>query len=83
MPESVQWTQPQGRFFVWLTLPQPLRAAEVVKWAKLENIWILGGNPFFAESVTGQHLRLAFSYVPSEKIQEGIEKLARILKSHL
>ena len=83
MPDGIHWTKPHGGFFVWLTLPQPLRATEVVKGAKSEGILLLGGDPFFAESVTGQHLRIAFSYLPTKKIREGIEKLAWILKSHL
>ena len=40
---------------------------------------VFAGDPFFAEEPTGQFLRLAFSYVPLEKIAEGAEALARIL----
>lgn len=83
MPEGVHWTEPGGGFFIWVTLPQPLRAIDVVKWVKKERILILGGDPFFAEPPLEQHLRLAFSYVPPHKIQEGIKKLADILKSQL
>ncbi|MFP4083183.1 MAG: PLP-dependent aminotransferase family protein [Candidatus Aminicenantes bacterium] len=81
MPEGVHWTKPQGGFFVWLTLPHHLRAEKVVKQAKSNRLLILAGDPFFAQSVPGQHLRLAFSYLAAEKIREGIEKLAHILRS--
>ena len=83
MPEGVAWTKPGGGFFIWLTLPYPLKAADVKKASEKENILLLSGNPFFAEEPSSQHLRLAFSYVPLEKIQEGIAKLASILKSML
>ena len=80
MPEGVRWTEPGGGFFVWLTLPEPLRAVEVVEEARQTGIMVLAGDSFFAETPTGEHLRLAFSYVTPEKIQRGIEALARVLR---
>jgi len=80
MPEGVRWTEPGGGFFVWLTLPEPLRAVEVVEEARQAGIMVLAGDSFFAETPTGEHLRLAFSYVTPEKIQRGIEALARVLR---
>ena len=38
------------------------------------------GDPFFAEAPTGQHLRLAFSYVTSEQLLHGIETLGQVLR---
>ncbi len=83
MPEGVSWTRPQGGFFIWITLPHPLRSSEVVDWGESAGILFLGGDPFFAETETGQHLRLSFSYVQPKKIQEGIERLGQVLKSFL
>ncbi len=79
MPETVCWTPPKGGFFVWLSLPPPFRAIEVVKWARQAGVLALAGDPFFAEEPTGQFLRLAFSYVMSAKIAEGIEALGKVL----
>ena len=79
MPEGVQWTEPRGGFFVWITLPEGLSAADVVQEAEKAGLWILAGDPFFAERPTGPHLRLAFSYVEKDKIREGIHKLATLL----
>ena len=81
MPSSVRWTRPQGGFFVWLGLPEPLRADDVVHRAKDAGLWLLAGDSFFAERATGQHLRLAFSYVTPQKIREGIEILGRVVRS--
>jgi len=80
MPEGVRWSKPEGGFFVWITLPDGLRATDLVRDAKKAGLWILAGDPFFAEKPTGQHLRLAFSYVETDKIRAGIEKLASLLK---
>jgi 2-aminoadipate transaminase len=81
MPSSVRWTRPRGGFFVWLGLPDQLSAADVVDRAKAEGLWLLAGDSFFAERATGQHLRLAFSYVTPQKIREGIEILGRVVRS--
>ncbi len=79
MPAGVSWTKPAGGFFVWITLPQGLKSEDVKKAAKDEKIYFLAGDPFFAEQPSAQHLRLSFSYVPPDKIREGIKKLAGIL----
>jgi 2-aminoadipate transaminase len=81
MPDGVIWTRPRGGFFVWLSLPEPLRAAEVATRARTVKLLIPVGDPFFAEKPTGQHLRLAFSYVTPEKIEEGIQILAQVLRT--
>jgi DNA-binding transcriptional MocR family regulator len=83
MPDGVDWTRPGGGFFVWLSLPPPFRAAEVVALAREAKLLIPVGDPFFAESPTGQYLRLAFSYVSPAKIESGITKLGRVLRNSL
>ncbi len=82
-PENVCWTVPRGGFFVWLTLPEPLLSQEVVSRAKEEKVLVLGGEPFFAEKPSAEHIRLSFSYLEPEKIEEGIEKLAKSIKKCL
>ncbi len=79
MPEGVYWTKPKGGFFVWVTLPDRLSAMGLAGEAKKAGVWILAGDPFFAEKPTGQHIRLAFSYVEEQKIHEGIHKLVGLL----
>lgn len=81
MPAGVSWTKPAGGFFVWITLPQGLKSEDVKKAAKNKKIYFLAGDPFFTEKPNAQHLRLSFSYVPPDKIREGIHKLGDILIS--
>jgi DNA-binding transcriptional MocR family regulator len=81
MPDGVDWTRPGGGFFVWLSLPEPLCAVEVARQAREARLWIPVGDPFFAEAPTGQHLRLAFSYVTPDKIREGLDTLGQVLRA--
>ena len=80
MPAGVRWTRPGGGFFVWIGLPEGLRAGDVAARAREAGVWIPAGDPFFAEAPTGQHLRLAFSYLPPEAIARGIEKLGQSMQ---
>jgi 2-aminoadipate transaminase len=79
MPPGVSWTRPEGGFFAWLRLPDGLQARPVVALAREANLIVLPGDPFFAERPTGQHLRLAFSYVAPAQIEAGIRTLAGVL----
>jgi len=79
MPHGLSWTRPGGGFFVWLSLPPPLRAADVAARAREARLLIPVGDPFFAEAPTGQYLRLAFSYVTPAQIEQGVATLGRIL----
>ncbi|MCJ7618511.1 MAG: PLP-dependent aminotransferase family protein, partial [Desulfobacterales bacterium] len=80
-PAGVSWIKPAGGFFVWITLPHGLKSEDVKRAAKQKKIYFLPGDPFFAEQPSAQHLRLSFSYVPPDKIREGIKKLSEILIS--
>jgi 2-aminoadipate transaminase len=80
MPDGVDWTRPSGGFFVWMSLPDPLRAADVAARASEAKLLVPVGDPFFAEAPTGQYLRLAFSFVSPDKIETGIKALAQVLR---
>jgi len=83
MPESISWTKPRGGFFVWLKLPQNLGAKEVADWTRNLGVLVSAGDEFFAEFPSAPYLRLAFSYLGKDRIEEGIAKLARVIRAHL
>lgn len=81
MPPGVSWTKPGGGFFIWLRLPPPLQADELFKKAKAGKVMFFTGNAFFAGRPTGQFIRLSFSFVPKERVEEGIGKIAALIGS--
>jgi 2-aminoadipate transaminase len=83
MPGGTSWTEPRGGFFIWLTLPESLRASQVAEQAREARLLIPVGDPFFVEPPASQHLRLAFSYVTPQKIHQGVETLGQVLKATL
>jgi 2-aminoadipate transaminase len=69
------YTRPLGGFFLWLQLRPGLSARDVQQAANERGVIVGQGPQFFADGVATNHIRLAFSYVPMEEIEEGINRL--------
>jgi 2-aminoadipate transaminase len=78
MPESAQWTTPRGGFFSWLTLPG-VNTTELARRAVERQVGIVPGSLFFPDGRGGDSVRLSFSLVDEQQIDEGIERLAGLL----
>jgi 2-aminoadipate transaminase len=79
-PEGVRWTHPQGGLFLWATLPAGLDAQELLPLAlEREKVAFIPGGPFFPDEPEQNTMRLNFSYLPPERIAEGIRRLGRVL----
>lgn len=77
MPEGVRWTRPQGGFFIWVTLPDGLTADALMHIAADEHVAFLPGSFFYPDRRPSPELRLGFSTLPRERIDEGIARLGR------
>jgi len=78
MPEAAQWTTPQGGFFSWLTLPG-VGAVDLASRAVEQGVAAVPGTLFFPDGSGADSLRLSFSLVDEEKIDEGIARLGSLL----
>jgi len=79
-PAGVTWTQPQGGLFLWVTLPALLDSAEVLREALKEKVAFVPGASFYADGSGANTMRLNFSYPKPTIIEEGIHRLAKVLK---
>jgi 2-aminoadipate transaminase len=80
MPRGVSWTTPRGGFFVWLTLPERFDAEEVFRNAVQHKVAFVTGDAFLPENSAKNHIRLAFSDLDPERIEQGVMILAAVLK---
>ncbi|HEX7736492.1 MAG TPA: PLP-dependent aminotransferase family protein [Ktedonobacteraceae bacterium] len=81
MPSGVTWTHPQGGFFIWLSLPEYARSAEIKQMALQRGVALTAGEGFFVEPAAGtHHLRLTYSCATPQEIEAGVSVLARILR---
>ena len=79
MPSAAHWTQPRGGFFSWLTLPGGTDAVELARRAVEHKVGIVPGSLFFPDGRGTDNVRLSFSLVDEELIDEGIERLGSLV----
>lgn len=75
LPE-VQFVEPDGGFFIWVRLPDGVRASDLTPVALRLGIEILPGTRCFTDGSGEEYLRLAFSETPSDQFAEGVRRLA-------
>ncbi len=75
------WELPQGGLFFWLTLKQPLDTRTLLNRALAEDVVFMPGEPFFVEpDANPGYLRLNFSHVAAERMDEGLRRLAQVIR---
>ena len=82
MPDGVTWTQPEGGMFIWVTLPEGLDAADLLSRSlETEKVAFVPGRPFFADGSNENSLRLSYSCMANDQIEEGMVRLGRLLRT--
>lgn len=82
-PPSVTWVRPEGGMFIWANLPKNINSQELLDAAIANNVAFVPGGPFYASNPETHTFRLSFVTVSPEKINEGIEKIANLIKARL
>ena len=82
-PEGVTWTRPQGGLFLWVTLPRGMNSGRLFEAALQEKVAFVPGASFFPAGGGERTLRLNFSFCPPATIEEGIRRLAVVIKRQL
>ena len=79
LPEA-RFTPPQGGYFMWVELPEGTSVIELEKAAGERGVQFVKGTDFLLEG--GENtLRLAYSGVNPDEIDEGITRLAEAARS--
>ena len=81
MPSGVTWNKPRGGMFLWAELPRGMDASAVLARAIEKNVAFVPGAPFFAANPVNESLRLAFVTVPPPRIEEGVARLAEVIRA--
>ena len=81
-PKNSYWTKPQGGFYTWVTLPKEIDT-EALLLRSIEEVSVAyGAGPSFYHNRSGkEHMRLCYSYVHESQIEEGIRRLAHLLRA--
>jgi len=78
-PEQVSYINPEGGMFLWVTLPEGMSATELFNKALKDKVAFVPGDPFYVEKRGLNTLRLNFSSVDPDIIEEGIKRLGKVL----
>jgi len=82
-PGEVEYTQPDGGMFLWVTLPNNISSMKLFNIAIEKKVAFVPGDPFYVYSNETNTLRLNFSNVNETTIDEGISRLGIALKDLL
>ena len=77
LPAGTRWTRPEGGMNVWVRLPAPLDAGELLPRAQREGVAYLPGRYFAVSGREPGALRLSFAGLTPEQIRQGLENLGR------
>ena len=79
MPDGTTWTTPGGGFFTWLTVPEGVDTVALAAAARAAKVAFVPGRPFCADGSGARQLRLAYSRVSDDLIEEGVRRLAGLI----
>jgi DNA-binding transcriptional MocR family regulator len=79
LPEA-SFVEPDGGFFIWLRLPEGVTASALGPVAHRHGVEFLAGPRCFADGSGDDHIRLAFSEEPPERIEQAVARLGAAVR---
>ena len=78
-PPGVEWTEPEGGLFLWVTIPKDMDTKEVLRYAIQQKVAFVPGEFFYSNGGGQNTMRINFSNATPDKIREGISRMSRVL----
>jgi 2-aminoadipate transaminase len=83
MPDGATWTTAHGGFYTWLTVPDGVDTVSLSPAAAERKVAYVPGRPFYPHDAGASQLRLAYSRVADDLIDEGIRRLGDLIRTAL
>jgi DNA-binding transcriptional MocR family regulator len=80
---DLNWTVPNGGFYVWLTLPDNLDSKAMLPRAVTELVAYTPGTAFYADGSGRNKIRLSFCYPTPDFIREGVRRLTKVINGEM
>jgi 2-aminoadipate transaminase len=81
--EGIRWTKPEGGLFVWVWLPEGIDTQDMVAHAIERKVAYVPGAAAFVDGTGHNTMRLSFSSSTLDQIDEGIRRLADVVKAEI
>mgnify|MGYP006294878057 CR=1 FL=1 len=82
-PEEVTFTEPGGGLFLWVQLPEGTDTTDLLPKAVEKKVAYIPGSAFFADGGGRNTMRMNYSKPTEAEIEEGIVRLAKLLKEEI
>lgn len=83
MPDGVSWTHPEGGLFLFLTLPEGFDSVAFYDKALTAGVAYVAGSFFCTDGSGRNTMRMNFSFLDSDRMEEGVKILAGLLADSL
>jgi 2-aminoadipate transaminase len=80
---GLAWNRPVGGMFLWVQLPQGLKAIPLLDKAVEKGVAFVPGSAFYAEGASENTLRLSFVTATVDQINTGMAALAAAIRESL
>ena len=80
LPQGTAFTRPEGGMSIWVRLPEPLDAVELLPRAQRDGVSYVPGKHFAVGPHDARTLRLSFGGLPPSLIETGIARLGRLFQ---
>lgn len=79
-PADASWVHPGGGFFFWVRLADGTDSEALLRRAiEEQKTAFVAGPPFFHDGGGSNYLRLSYSFVREDQIEEAIQRLSRAM----
>lgn len=78
--EGLSWSKPEGSMFMWVKLPEYMDAVDLFQKAIEKKVAYVIGSAFHFDGSGRNTFRLSYSYPTVDRIDEGIKRLAQLVK---
>ena len=75
--DIARWTDPEGGFFLWVTLENGVNSEELFEIALAEGVAFIPGTAFSPSGRFTDAFRLCFASTTPDRIHEGVARLRR------
>jgi 2-aminoadipate transaminase len=83
LPSGTKFTRPEGGMSLWVELPAPLNAENVLSRAQERGVNFLPGRYFSARRTHARGLRISFGGLDTEQITRGVQILGEAARREL
>ena len=80
-PQGARWTHPQGGYYVWITLPEGVRALDLLARCRTKGVTFMPGGVFDVDESDDAHIRLNMVRPDTADLEPGIQVIGESLNA--